>query len=249
MSHICRIFALSMYKKELKYYFSTPIAYIVIGLYLLTVSLFLWVIPGEWNIPESGYAQVDGLFNLSPWLFMLLCPALTMRLFAEERQSGTWALLKSKPIVLWKIVSGKYLAAWTIVVLAQLPCIVHYFLVYYLAEPVGNIDSGAFFGSFIGLLFLSSAFCAIGTFASSLTRSQIVAFIAGAAGCFIMFYGFDLLASMLSNARMIAALQWCGLSSHYTSISEGVIDLRDVVYFLSVSLVFVLLTIQTMKRK
>ena len=240
---------MTIYLKELRYYFSTPIAYIVIGLYLLAISLFLWVIPGEWNIPDSGYAQADGLFALSAWLFMLLCPALSMRLFAEERQSGTWSLLKSKPVKLWKIVVEKYLAAWTIVVLAQLPCIVHYFLVYYLAEPVGNIDSGAFFGAFIGLLFLSSAFCAIGTFASSLTKSQIVAFIVGATCCFLMFYGFDLIASMLSNGKAIAALQWCGLNSHYTSMSEGVVDLRDVAYFLSVSTVFVLATIQTMKRK
>ncbi len=237
----------AIYKKELRYFFATPIAYIVIGLYLLAVGLFLWVIPGEYNIPESGYAQVDGLFRLSPWFFLLLCPAITMRLIAEEQQTGTWQLLCTKPIALWKIVTGKYLAAWTLVVLAQLPCLVHYFLVYNLAEPVGNIDSGAFFGSFIGLLFLSAAFCAIGLWASSLTRSQIVAFIVGLVGCFLLFYGFDLLASIFQNGEVVNAIQWFGFSEHYRSISRGVIDLRDIVYFLTVSTLFTLLTIRRLR--
>ena len=151
-----------MYKKELTYYFSTPIAYIVIGLYLLAISLFLWVIPGEWNIIESGYSQTDGLFLLSPWLLMLLCPALSMRLFAEERQTGTWDLLRTKPISLGRIVTAKYFAAWTLVLIALLPCVVHYFAVAYIAEPMGNIDGGAFAGSFVGLVLLSAVFMAIG---------------------------------------------------------------------------------------
>ncbi len=236
-----------MYKKELRYFFSTPIAYIVIGLYLLAVGLFLWVIPGEYNIPESGYAQVDGLFRLSPWFFLLLCPAITMRLIAEEKQAGTWQLLCTKPIPLWKIVTGKYLAAWTLVVLAQLPCLIHYALVYNLAEPLGNIDAGAFFGSFIGLLFLSAAFCAIGIWASSLTQSQIVAFIVGLVGCFLLFYGFDLVASLFQNGKVVNAIQWLGFSEHYRSISRGVIDLRDIIYFLSVSILFIICTIKRLK--
>lgn len=238
-----------MYRKELAYYFSTPIAYIVIGLYLLVVSLLLWVIPGEWNIIESGYSQVDGLFQLSPWLFMLLCPALTMRLFAEERQNGTWSILRSKPMPLWRIVTEKYLAAWSIVAIAQLPCLVHYFLVYNLAEPVGNIDSGAFFGSFVGLFFLSAAYCAIGCFSSSLTKSQIVAFIIGLLLCFVLTWGFDLIASMIHNGRGQLIVEQIGLNAHYTSISRGVIDLRDIVYFLSVSAVFLLAIIQTLRKK
>ena len=154
-----------MFRKELRYYFSTPIAYIVIGLYLLAISLFLWVIPGQWNIIDSGYAQVDGLFQLSPWLFMLLCPALTMRLFSEERQSGMWDLIRTKPISLTRIVLGKYFAAWTLVLIGLLPCFVHYFVVAYMAEPMGNLDSGAFLGSFIGLILLSCTFMALGVIA------------------------------------------------------------------------------------
>lgn len=217
-----------MFRKELSYYFSTPIAYIVIGLFLLAVSLFLWVIPGQWNIIESGYAQVDGLFQISPWLLMLVCPALTMRLFAEERQSGTWLLLRAQPIPLWKIVVGKYMAAFVLIVIALLPCIVHYFIVFYMAEPMGNIDSGQFVGSFMGLIFLSASFTGIGLLGSTLTRSQLVAFILGAVSCFVLY--------------------WVTLQEHYSSISRGVVDLRDVVFFLSVAIVAVVVSILIMNR-
>ncbi len=217
-----------MFRKELSYYFSTPIAYIVIGLFLLAVSLFLWVIPGQWNIIESSYAQVDGLFQISPWLLMLVCPALTMRLFAEERQSGTWLLLRAQPIPLWKIVVGKYLAAFVLIVIALLPCIVHYFIVFYMAEPMGNIDSGQFVGSFMGLIFLSASFTGIGLLCSTLTRSQLVAFILGAVSCFVLY--------------------WVTLQEHYSSISRGVVDLRDVVFFLSVAIVAVVVSILILNR-
>ena len=212
-----------MYKKELAYYFSTPIAYIVIGLYLLAISLFLWVIPGQWNIIDSGYAQVDGLFQLSPWLLMLLCPALTMRLFSEERQSGMWDLLRTKPIPLSHTVLGKYFAAWTRVLIGLLPCFVHYFVVAYMAEPMGNLDSGAFMGSFIGLILLSGTFMAIGLFCATFSRSQIVCYIAGALACFVLY--------------------WTVLQDHYSSLSRGVLDLRDVLFFASIAIVAIVCTI------
>ncbi len=236
-----------MYSKELRYYFSTPVAYIVIGLYLLAVSLFLWLIPGEWNIPDSGYAQVDGLFRLSPWLFMFFCPALTMRLFAEEKQTDTWSLLCTKPYPLFRIVAEKMLAAWTVVVIAQLPCLIHYVLVYYLAEPIGNIDSGAFFGSFIGLFFLSLLFCSVGVFSSTLTRSQIVAFVTGLLLCFLLYWGFDLTASLFHNGSVVNGLQWMGINHHYLSISRGVIDMSDIAYFLGVVLAFYLLSVLSLR--
>lgn len=217
-----------MFRKELAYYFSSPIAYIVIGLYLLGISLFLWVIPGQWNIIDSGYAQVDGLFQLSPWLMMFLCPALTMRLFAEERQSGTWNLLMTKPIALWRIVLSKFLAAWTLVLIGILPCLVHYFVVWFIAEPMGNIDFGQFIGSWFGLILLSGAFMGIGLFAGSTTKSQIVAFILGALSCFILY--------------------WVSLQDHYSSLSRGVIDLRDVIIFLSVIVLAIVFTILLLDR-
>lgn len=238
-----------MYRKELRYYFSTPVAYIVIGLFLLTISLFLWVIPGEWNIIDSGYARLDGLFLLAPWLFFLLCPALTMRLFAEERQTGTWNLLRTKPISLSHIVISKLMAAWTIVLIALLPCLVHYAAVWLMAEPQGNVDSGAFFGSFIGLGFISLSYTAIGACCSTLTKSQIVGFISGAVGCAIFFYGFDLAASLLSSGNAVNILRGIGGHQHYMSIARGVIDLRDLVYFLSVAILFCGTTIFSLSRR
>lgn len=212
-----------MYRKELSYYFSTPIAYIVIGLYLLAISLFLWVIPGQYNIIDSGYAQVDGLFQLSPWLFMLLCPALTMRLFAEERQSGTWDLLMTKPVSLARVIISKYMAAWTLLLIGLLPCLTHYFVVWYMAEPMGNIDGGQFLGSWIGLVLLSGTFLSLGLLAGSVTKSQIVAFILGALACFVLY--------------------WTCLQDHYSSISRGVIDLRDVMFFVTIAVIAIFLTI------
>ena len=212
-----------MYKKELTYYFSTPIAYIVIALYQLAISLFLWVIPGQWNIIDSGYAQVDGLFLLSPWLFMLLCPALTMRLLAEERQSGMWDLIRTKPVSLTRIMLGKYFAAWTLVLIGLLPCFVHYFVVAYMAEPMGNLDSGAFLGSFIGLILLSSTFMAIGLLCASFSKSQIVCFITGALACFVLY--------------------WVLLQDHYSALSRGVIDLRDVAVFVGTAVIAIVAAI------
>ena len=217
-----------MYLKELRYYFSTPIAYIVIGLYLLAISLFLWVSPGQWNIIDSGYAQVDGLFQLSPWLFMLLCPALTMRLFSEERQSGIWDLICTKPISLSRIVLGKYFAAWTLVLIGLLPCFVHYFVVAYMAEPIGNLDSGAFLGSFLGLILLSSTFMAVGILCATFSKSQIVCFITAALACFVLY--------------------WTMLQDHYASISRGVLDMRDLVFFLTIIIVCLVATIITIDK-
>ena len=218
-----------MYRKELAYYFSSPIAYIVIGLYLLSISLFLWVIPGQWNIIDSGYSQVDGLFALSPWLMMFLCPALTMRLFAEERQSGTWDILLVQPISLSRIVLGKYLAAWTLMLIALLPNIVHYGIVYAIAEPVGNIDGGQFAGSFIGLILLSATFLALGLLAGSSTKNEIVAFIAALLLCFVAY--------------------WVLLQEHYSALSRGVIDLRDVLIYVVVGILSVMATILILSRR
>ena len=238
-----------MYRKELSYYFSTPVAYIAIALYLLVISLMLWVVPGQWNIIDSGYAQLDGLMQLSPWLLLLLCPALTMRLFAEELQSGTWSVLRTKPVSLTRIVLGKYFAAWTIVAIAQLPCLVHLAAVSRIAEPAGNIDAGAVIGGFIGLLLAGATLTAIGTWASTLSKSQITAFLAGLTVGFLLFYGLDLMGMMLSSGRAASIVSSFGINHHLQSIACGVLDLRDIVYFLTVSALFVVFTIQSMRRK
>ena len=166
---------------------------------------------------------MDGLFQLSPWLFMLLCPTLTMRLFAEERQSGIFDLIRTKNISLTRIVLGKYFAAWTLVLIGLLPCFVHYFVVAYIAEPIGNLDSGAFMGSFIGLILLSGTFMAIGLWCATLSKSQIVCYIYGALACFAQY--------------------WLVLQDHYSALSRGVLDMRDVLTFVCVSVLSILVAV------
>ena len=217
-----------MYRKEIAYYFATPIAYIVLALFVLGISLMLWVIPGEWNIIDAGYANADGLFAIAPWLLILVCPALTMRLFAEERQSGTWDVLRSLPTTIGRIVWAKYLAALTVMVIALLPCVVHLFIVYAIAEPVGNVDTGAFAGSMVGLLLLAAAMLGVSLLCAASTTNQIVAFILGAVVNF--------------------ALYWLLMQEHFASLARGVIDARDVFFFACTAIVSVLLTIPLIRH-
>jgi ABC-2 type transport system permease protein len=239
---------ISIFRKELRSFFSNATGYIVIGIFLLLTGLFLWVIPGQYNIIDAGYANVDGLFYLAPWLFLFLCPAVTMRLFAEEKQTGTWELLVTKPLSRLQLVLGKYFAGWVLVALALLPTLIYYFSVSYLAEPIGNVDSGAFWGSFIGLFFLAGVYVAIGTFSSSLSNNQIISFVVALVLSFFFYYGFDLLASFFTSGQAIQYLESIGINSHYKSMSRGVIDSRDVIYFVGVSVVFILATVRKIKN-
>ena len=238
---------LSILKKELRAFFSNATGYIVIGIFLLLTGLFLWIIPGEYNILDAGYANVDGLFYLAPWLFLFLCPAVTMRLFAEEKQTGTWELLVTKPLSSLQIVLGKYIAGWTLVSIALLPTLLYYFSVSYLAEPIGNIDSGAFWGSFIGLYLLASVYVAIGTFASSISNNQIVSFVVALVISFFFYYGFEVNASFFENGKTIQLLESMGVHAHYKSISRGVIDSRDLLYFAVLTIIFLIGTVKRIK--
>jgi len=238
---------ISIFRKELRSFFSNATGYIVIGIFLLLTGLFLWVIPGEFNILDNGYANVDGLFYLAPWLFLFLCPAVTMRLFAEEKQTGTWELLATKPLSKLHIVLGKYFAGWALVSIALLPTLIYYFSVSYLAEPIGNVDSGAFWGSFIGLFCLAAVYVAIGTFSSSLSKNQIVSFVVAIVLCFFFYYGFDLLASFFTSGQSIQIFETFGIHAHYKSMSRGVIDSRDVLYFVVLSNVFLSATVLKIK--
>ena len=238
----------SILKKELRAFFSSAAGYIVIGIFLLLTALLLWVIPGEYNILDSGYANVDGLFYLAPWLYLFLVPAVTMRFFAEEKLSGTWELLVTKPLTPWQIVLGKYIAGTILVVLALIPTLIYYYTVSYLAEPIGNVDSGQFWGSFIGLALLAAVYVAISTFCASFSKNQIIAFILSAVVCFFFYYGFDVLTSFVSGGNRIQFIENLGIHAHYNSISRGVIDSRDVIYFVVVSLIFLQLTVWKIRK-
>lgn len=239
---------LSIFRKELRAFFSNATGYIVIGIFLLLTGLFLWLIPGEYNIIDSGYANVDGLFYLAPWLFLFLCPAITMRLFAEEKQSGTWELLVTKPISKTQIVLGKYLSGWVLVTLALLPTVIYYFSVSYMAEPIGNIDSGAFWGSFIGLIFLAAIYVAIGVFSSSVSNNQIISFVLAVVLSFFFYYGFEIIAGFFTSGQIIQTLETLGIDAHYKSMSRGVIDSRDLMYFVITTLIFIIATVYKIRK-
>jgi ABC-2 type transport system permease protein len=229
---------LAIFRKEISGFFSSLTGYIVIIVFLLINSLFMWVFPGEWNILDSGYAGLDTLFFLSPWVFMFLVPAVTMRMIAEEKRLGTIELIYSRPITERGIIYGKYFASVVLVLLALLPGLIYYFSVYHLGESPGNLDQGGTAGSFIGLFFLASVYASAGIFASSLTDNQVIAFILAVLLCFILFMGFDSFAYLPGLKNIDEFVIRLGINEHYKSISRGVIDIKDIIYFAAVVVFF-----------
>ncbi|WP_017257860.1 gliding motility-associated ABC transporter permease subunit GldF [Pedobacter arcticus] len=232
---------LTIFKKELFAYLNSLVAYITIGVFLLVLSLFLWVFP-DTSLLDYGYASLDSLFSTVPYLFMFLIPAITMRTFAEEKKEGTFELLATRPLTDWQIVLGKYFASLTLVLFALLPTLVYYISVYQLGAIKGNIDSGAVIGSYIGLFLLGATFVAIGVFSSSLTKNQIIAFTIAVFLSFFAFSGFDSMSQILSLQKFDSVLINLGINEHYQSISRGLLDSRDLIYFLSVIALFLLVT-------
>ena len=229
---------LAVFRKEISGFFSSLTGYIVIIVFLLVNSLFMWVLPGELNILDSGYAGLDTLFFISPWVFLFLVPAITMRMIAEEKRLGTIELIYSRPITERDVIYGKYLASVSLVLLSLLPGLIYYLSVYYLGETHGNLDIGGTWGAFIGLLFLAAIYASVGIFASSITDNQVIAFIIAVLLCFILFAGFDSFAYLPGLKKIDELVIGLGINEHYKSMSRGVIDIKDVAYFLSVIVIF-----------
>jgi ABC-2 type transport system permease protein len=229
---------LAIFRKEISGFFSSLTGYMVILVFLLINSLFMWVFPGEWNIFDTGYAGLDTLFFLSPWVFLFLVPAVTMRMIAEEKRLGTIELIYSRPITERGIIWGKYLASVLLVLLALLPGLIYYISVYMLGETPGNLDRGGTLGAFLGLFLLASVYAAAGIFASSLTENQVVAFILAVFICFFLFMGFDSFAYLPGMKKVDEFVLNLGINEHYKSVSRGVIDLKDAAYFIAVALIF-----------
>jgi ABC-2 type transport system permease protein len=229
---------LAIFRKEISGFFSSLTGYIVIIVFLLINSLFMWVFPGEWNILDSGYAGLDTLFLLSPWIFLFLVPSVTMKMIAEEKKTGTLELIYSKPVTERSIVYGKYFSSVVLVLLALIPGIIYYVSVWLLGEVPGNLDRGGTMGAFIGLFFLAAVYASAGLFASSLTDNQVVSFIIAVMISFFMFMGFDSIAYLPGLKKIDELVLWLGINEHYKSISRGVIDLRDILYFIGVVLIF-----------
>ncbi|GEO04661.1 gliding motility-associated ABC transporter permease subunit GldF [Adhaeribacter aerolatus] len=226
-------------QKEINSFLNSIIAYIVIGVFLVAIGLFMWVFP-ETSVLEYGYADMQTLFSMAPWVFLFLIPAVTMRSFSEEKKAGTLELLLTKPITDMQLILGKYFACLFLVLLALVPTLLYYYSVYSLGNPVGNIDSAAVTGSYIGLIFLAAIFTAIGVFSSAITENQIVSFILAVFLCFLVYIGFDYIASVQMGGDTEYIISYLGIDFHYNALSKGLIDSRDILYFLSVILLLLL---------
>lgn len=236
---------LAILKKEINAFFATSIGYLVIAIFLLLNGMFLWLFKGEYNILDNGFADLSAFFQLAPWVLIFLIPAITMRSFSDEKKQGTLELLLTKPISKLKIVLGKYFAAFLLIVLALLPTLLYVFTIHKLGNPEGNLDIGSTLGSYFGLLFLVAAYTAIGVFASSITQNQIVAFIVSAFICLFFYIGLEGIADFISSSFT----EQLGMNAHYKSMRRGVIDTRDLVYFLSISILFILFTVNNIGTK
>lgn len=234
-------------KKEFRQFFSNLTGYITIILFLLLNGLFLFVF-SSFNILDYGYASLENFFNLSPFILLLLIPAVTMRIFPDEWRSGTMETLFTRPLTSWQIVLGKYIASLFVVVIALLPTLTYLFTIKAMAADGTVLDSGGIMGSYIGLLFLSAAFTAIGVCSSSFTSNPVVAFLLSASFCFVLYSGFTAF-STLFGAGTDYVIEMLGMDFHYRSLSKGVIDSRDVIYFLSITFFTLFLTVQRISRK
>ena len=231
----------SLFRKELQTFFGNVSGYLVVATFLLFSGLFLWVIPGDFNILEGQRASLDGLFDLAPWVYLFLIPAITMRMFAEERRTGTIELLITRPIKPLGIVWAKYLAALVLVLISLLPTLIYLFTIHHIGAPKGNIDMGATWGSFIGLFLLASVYIAVGLWASSLSANQVVAFLIAIISCFLLYLGFDFAASAGLPETAQGLLVQLGINEHYRSISRGVADSRNLSYYAASTFFFLFL--------
>ncbi len=239
----------SIFKKEVNLFLSSLVGHIALIVFFLATGLFIWVFP-ETNVLDYGFATLNQLFVTAPWVFMFLIPAITMRSFSEEISSGTFELLATRPVRDFEIILGKYFAALMLVVFSLIPTLIYFYTIYQLGSPPGNIDTGATWGSYIGLLLLGSVFVSIGLFASAISNNQIVAFVLGVFLCFFFHMAFDYLSRLdLFYATIDNAVASLGIYDHYRPISRGVVDTRDLVYFLSVIAAFLLATKTTLESR
>ncbi len=231
---------IAILRKELNLFFASPIGYLVILVFLLANGLFLWVFKGDYNILNAGFADLNSFFYITPWFFIFLIPAVTMRSFSDEIKLGTIEILKTKPITNWQIVLGKYFGSFLLIILALVPTLTYVYTVHQLGNPIGNLDFGSILGSYVGLLFVASSFTAMGLFTSTLSNNQIIAFILGLALSFFMFYGFEAISEL--NTTYKIQIDNFGMHTHFESISRGVIDTSDIIYFVTITYFFLYLT-------
>lgn len=234
----------SIAKKELHQFFISLTGYITIVLFLLVNGLFLFVLKDS-NIFDFGYATLDKFFELAPWIFLFLIPAITMRSLADEFKTGTFEILQTRPLTKWQIILGKYFAIIIVILFSLLPTLVYVVTIKSLSA--GGIDSGGITGSYIGLIFLAAVFSAIGLCCSGFTNNAVIAFLISAFGCLVLYFGFNAISQLpVLQGKADYYVEMLGIDFHYRSISRGVIDTRDIIYFLSIIYFFLLLAVKNL---
>jgi ABC-2 type transport system permease protein len=235
---------LAIIRKEISYFFSSLVGMVVLMTFLLVNALFLWTVPinDYLNIVSSGYASLEPLFTLAPWMYLILIPALTMHSLTEEKSSGTLELIITKPVSNKSLVTAKFIASNIILILTLIPTLLYVGSVHFLAYPQGNIDTGAILGSYLGLVLLGSSFIAIGIFSSSLANNQIVSLMLSIVLCIFFYLGFDWIASFGTENTTAFLIKQFGIQEHYNSISRGLLDTRDLVYYIALIVFFLALS-------
>lgn len=233
--------------REIKSFFGSPMGYLVIATFLLLNGLFLWIFEGDFNILNSGFADLSPFFTLASWTLIFIIPAVTMRSFSDEKKQGTLELLLTKPLSLWQIVNGKFFGTLLLIIIAIFPTLIYIKVISIFGMPAGSIDIGSTTGSYVGLLFLIAAYSSIGIFTSSLSDNQIVAFILAVFLCFFFYYGFQGIAQYNLFGFLDSFTISLGMDSHFKSMSRGVLDTRDILYFVSITVLFLAFTVFQLK--
>ena len=234
--------------KEIRSFFTSAIGYLIIASYLVLNGLFLWVFKGQFNVFDYGFADLGNFFFLAPWVFLFLISAISMKSFSEEQKLGTLELLLIKPLGVWHLVLGKFLGGFLLCILALLPTILYVWTIGTLGITTNNFDLGVVVGSYFGLLLLIATYMSIGLFASALTNNQIVAFLLGLLFCFLLYFGFDALSTLSSDGSMQNTIRSMGAEAHFNNIARGILDVRDVFYFISISLFFLYMTVHRLNH-
>tara|TARA_B110000196_G_scaffold137063_1_gene118746 strand:+ start:4549 stop:5277 length:729 start_codon:yes stop_codon:yes gene_type:complete len=240
---------IALFRKEINQFFSSLTGPLTIVIILMVNGLLMWIFSGDFNVLDFGYANMDSFFMLAPILFLIFIPAICMRLFSEEYRSGTMEVLLTKPISIWNVVVSKYLAANVLVLFSILPTLIYFISIYFLGETIGNLDVGGIIGSYLGLFMLSSGFIAIGIFASAISSNQVVAFLIAIICNAIVYYGFGILSEVTFFQNWDLFISNLGIAYHYNVMSKGVIDSRDILYFMSICFLFLMLSKITIQLK
>ena len=225
----------ALIKREWFIFFSNPLGYLSLGFFLVLSTLFLWFLDTDFNLINAGFADLNSFFTLAPWLFLVLVPTLSMRSFSEEKRLGTLELLMTKPIRLWHIILSKYISSLLLLLTAILPTLIYFLVIDYLKLGDSSIEYGRTITAYLGLFFVGSSYVAIGIFSALVTERQATAFILGLLLCFIQFYLWKGIAELMRHKELYQLFNALGIFEHYTNFRQGVIAIKDIVYFISIN--------------